>query len=353
MKHHVLHPHSPFRIFAFSATATVAAIVWSGVERGLDIVVLTAILIAVEVAFSFDNAIVNAKILARMSRFWQNMFLTVGAAIAIFGMRIIFPIVIVSITAGLGFKEVLDLATNHPDEYAHELEKAHAPLSAFGGAFLMMLAMHFFVDPTREVRWYERLERPLQKLAATWAPAAITTTALLVVWALPFNHHKKETLVAGAIGIAIYSAIHFLTSHFEKIQRRNMGKKIEVQVGMAAFVSFMYLEILDASFSFDSVLGAFAVTKDIVLIAIGLGVGALWVRSLTIFMVRRGTLNNYRYIDHGAHYTITVLATILLLSIFVRVPEVITGLTGVGIIGASILASKQALDNSKKPARAK
>ena len=143
MKQHVLHPHSPFRIFAFSATATVGALVWSIWERGWGALALTAILIAVEVAFSFDNAIVNAKILARMSRFWQNMFLTVGAAIAIFGMRIIFPIVIVAITAGLGFKEVLDLATNNPDEYAHELEKAHAPLSAFGGAFLMMLAMHF------------------------------------------------------------------------------------------------------------------------------------------------------------------------------------------------------------------
>mgnify|MGYP001049306835 CR=1 FL=1 len=352
MRHHVLHPHSPFRIFAFSATATVGALVWSIWERGWGALALTAILIAVEVAFSFDNAIVNAKILARMSRFWQNMFLTVGAAIAIFGMRIIFPIVIVAITASLGFKEVLDLATNHPDEYAHELEKAHAPLSAFGGAFLMMLAMHFFVD-SREVRWYDRLERRLQQLAATWAPAAITTVALLIAWAVPANHHKKETLVAGAIGIVVYSAIHFLTSYFEKIQRRNMGNKIQVQVGMAAFVSFMYLEILDASFSFDSVLGAFAVTKDIVLIAIGLGVGALWVRSLTIFMVRRGTLNNYRYIDHGAHYTITVLATILLLSIFIRVPEVITGLTGVGIIAASILASKQALTDANKPASAK
>jgi hypothetical protein len=105
--------------------------------------------------------------------------------------------------------------------------------------------------------------------------------------------------------------------------------------------------VLDATFSFDSVLGAFAVTKDVVLIALGLGVGAFWVRSLTIFMVRRGTLANYRYIEHGAHYTIGILAIILFLSIIIKVPEIITGLTGIGIIIASIVASRQALNAQK------
>src|SRR5690606_21345166 len=104
-----------------------------------------------------------------------------------------------------------------------------------------------------------------------------------------------------------------------------------------------------ASFSFDGVLGAFAVTKDVVLIAIGLGVGALWVRSLTVFMVRRGTLDSYKYIEHGAHYTITVLSAVLILSIFINVPEVIAGLAGLGIIGSSIIASRQALAAKRKP----
>ncbi|MET0779383.1 MAG: DUF475 domain-containing protein, partial [Candidatus Saccharimonadales bacterium] len=141
-----------------------------------------------------------------------------------------------------------------------------------------------------------------------------------------------------------YSVIHGLTAWFGKLQGKGLQhtSKAATQVGMAAFISFCYLEVLDATFSFDSVLGAFAVTSDVILIAIGLGVGALWVRSLTVFMVRRGTLANYKYIEHGAHYTIFVLACILFTSIFIEVPEVITGLAGIGIIISSIVASQQA-----------
>jgi hypothetical protein len=112
----------------------------------------------------------------------------------------------------------------------------------------------------------------------------------------------------------------------------------------------MYLEVLDATFSFDGVLGAFAITSDVIIIAVGLGVGAFWVRSLTVYMVRRGTLGNYKYIEHGAHYTIGILASILFLSLFISVPEVITGLAGIGVIIASIIASRQAMDAKRHSA---
>lgn len=342
MKHHPLHPHSPFRIFAVSSAITLLALVGVLLGKGPGALLVAIILIAVEVSFSFDNAIVNAKVLSKMSSFWQNMFLTVGALIAIFGMRIVFPIVIVALTADLALGQVLDLALNHPKEYAHKLEESHAILSSFGGAFLLMLALHFFLDDSREVLWFRRLESRLQYFATSYAPALVALILVGIVSWLPFNHHQKETLVAGVAGVVLYSVIHALTGLFDKLQRKRT-KGMAVQVGMAAFVSFIYLEILDASFSFDSVLGAFAITQDVVLIAIGLGVGAFWVRSLTVFMVRRGTLNSYRFIDHGAHYTIGVLACILFVSIFVRVPEIITGMAGIGIIAASIVASRQAL----------
>jgi hypothetical protein len=342
-----LHHQHPFRIFAFSGLATAAALVGVFVGLGAAGMTIAIILIAVEVAFSFDNAILNAKILSRMSRFWQNMFLTVGAAIAIFGMRIVFPILIVSITASLGWHDVLNLALNHPSEYAEHLEKAHPLISAFGGAFLLMLALHFFVDDSRKVLWFDRPERHLQRLASNWAPPLIAASVIAAISMLPFNHHKKDTLLAGLLGVAVYALIHFATSYFEKIQERQT-RNAATHTGMAAFISFLYLEILDASFSFDGVLGAFAVTKEVVLIAVGLGVGALWVRSLTIFMVRRGTLNNYRYIEHGAHYTIGILALLLLVSLFYDVPEVIAGAAGLGVIGSSILASRQAMQAHKR-----
>jgi hypothetical protein len=345
MRHPIHHPHSPFRIFAVSALITIAALVGVLTDRGVGGMLIALVLIAVEVAFSFDNAILNAKVLSKMSRFWQNMFLTVGALIAVFGMRIVFPILIVALTADISWGAVLDMALHHPHEYAEKLEIAHPSLAAFGGAFLLVLALDFFVDGEKEVMWLTTIERSFSKLATHWASPVIALVVVGIVSAVPFNHHARETLVAGVLGVVVYSVIHGLTALFAKLQQRNIdpGKKALAQVGLAAFVSFMYLEVLDATFSFDSVLGAFAVTSDVILIAIGLGIGALWVRSLTVFMVRRGTLADYQYIEHGAHYTIFVLACILFTSLFVQVPEVITGLGGIGIIISSIIASRQAM----------
>src|SRR5688572_6112916 len=105
-----LHAHSPWRIFAVSILVTIASLVGVLIGMGPEALVVAAVLIAVELAFSFDNAIVNAKILSRMSRFWQVLFLTVGVLIAIFGMRIIFPILLVALTADLSWAKVIDLA---------------------------------------------------------------------------------------------------------------------------------------------------------------------------------------------------------------------------------------------------
>jgi hypothetical protein len=122
----------------------------------------------------------------------------------------------------------------------------------------------------------------------------------------------------------------------------------QVYAGWAAFGAFMYLQVLDASFSFDGVLGAFAITNKVLLIALGLGVGAIWVRSMTIFLVRKGTLNSYIYLEHGAHYAILALAAALLSSIFIDVPNAVTGIAGLGIIAASFEASREALRDKQR-----
>jgi len=337
--HSALHPHSPWRIFAISGLLTIGSVVGVLAGYGAKAMLLTLILIAVELAFSFDNAIVNAKILKNMSSFWQVMFLTVGAAIAIFGMRLVFPILLVTITAGLSWHQVLDLALHHPDVYAEKLHASHVQLSAFAGAFLLTLALHFFIDD-REVLWLKTIERGIRRYAYIWMPTLVTSVVVVVAALLPFNPERKHTLVAGLIGVATYGAIHLFSTYFGRLGGKRSAAK---QVGLAGFVSFLYLQVLDITFSFDGVLGAFAVTGDVVLIAIGLGIGALWVRSLTVYMVRRGTLDNELYIEHGAYYAIGILACLMILSIFVDVPDLIAGLAGVGIIGASIVASRQAV----------
>jgi hypothetical protein len=188
----------------------------------------------------------------------------------------------------------------------------------------------------------------MQAIGRKWLHAVVCVVLLGIVTFLPLNHHPYEVLIAGLIGIATYLLIHGVSELFT-IQRareeKRLGKKMLQQAGVAAFASFLYLEVLDASFSFDGVIGAFAVTKDVILIAVGLGIGALWVRSLTLFIVHRKVLNTYRYLEHAAHYVIAALALTLLLGIFFEIPEALVGLVGIGVIAVAVIHSKR--DNEK------
>ena len=335
----LLHAEHTFRIFAISVSLTLLSLGLVYYYMGVEAAFLTLVLIAVEITFSFDNAIINARVLMTMSRFWQQMFLTIGMLIAVFGMRLVFPIVVVMITAGLPWGDVVTLALNNPDRYAEEIYNAHVSIAAFGGMFLLMLCLHFFFDASRKVRWIDIIEKPLQHIGRWWTYGAVCLVVLLALTAMPFNQHPVETFIAGFSGIVTYLIVHGLAELFARKQNHNDTGKMVQRAGMAGFTSFLYLEVLDASFSFDSVIGAFAVTKDVILIAIGLGIGALWVRSLTIFMVRKHVLHAYRYLEHGAHYTIGLLSAILLAGIFFSVSEFIAGVLGILIIAASVASS--------------
>jgi hypothetical protein len=158
-----------------------------------------------------------------------------------------------------------------------------------------------------------------------------------VVATIAFCLDSTQVLIAGMVGVAMYVAIHLLTVILAKDQPK--GQHL---TGFAGLGLFMYLQILDASFSLDGVVGAFAITNEVLLIAIGLGIGALWVRTLTVYMVRRGTLGEYIYLEHGAYYTIAVLAISMFVSLFFDVPDVVTGLASVAIIGLAIAGSIKA-----------
>lgn len=274
-----------------------------------------------------------------MSKFWQNMFLTVGIVIAIFGMRIIFPIMIVAISTHTPWREILDLALNNPDQYAAMLNEAHPSIAAFGGAFLLMLAGSFFFDKTRKDHWLKRPEKIMQRYSTRWTPAVITASFLWLVAIC--SDHYSTIITSGAVGIVTYIAIHGLAEFFGSLQSKDPKKGAITKTGMAAFLSFMYLEVLDASFSLDGVIGAFAITDKVVLIAAGLGAGALWVRSLTVYMVRKGTLESYKYIEHGAHYTVLILAFVMLTSLLYELPTALAGISGIIIIALSIYASNK------------
>lgn len=300
----------------------------------LSILWICAVLAVLEVSLSFDNAAVNASVLKDMDPVWQQRFLTWGIAIAVFGMRIVFPLVIVMIAASVGPIEAFQLALNDPKQYETIMTDAHIGLMGFGGAFLGMVGLGFFFDSDKEVNWIAAIEAPLAKVAnievvsigIVLLATYLTSTQLAPADALTF-------MTAAVAGLLTFILVE-IVSHVLEAPTPTTG-----DVAKAGFGAFLYLEVLDASFSFDGVIGAFALTNNLLVIAIGLGIGAMFVRSMTIFLVRKGTMSEYRYLEHGAFYAIISLAAIMYVNTFYHIPEVITGMIGAVLIGIAFWSS--------------
>lgn len=303
----------------------------------LSILWICAVLAVLEVSLSFDNAAVNASILKDMDPVWQQRFLTWGIAIAVFGMRIVFPIVIVMVAANLGPIDAVRLALSEPAEYQRIVSDAHIGLMGFGGAFLGMVGLKFFFDSEKELDWIAAIERPLARVADI---EAISIGLVLIgTWATStmLSDADSLTFITAAIGGLLTYLVVEIVNHVLEPPTPSTG-----DVAKAGFGAFLYLEVLDASFSFDGVIGAFALTNNLIIIAIGLGIGAMFVRSMTVYLVRQGTMSEYRFLEHGAFYAILALATIMYINTFAHIPEVITGLIGAVLIGLAFWASVRA-----------
>ncbi|NYI06719.1 DUF475 domain-containing protein [Allostreptomyces psammosilenae] len=338
------------RTFGWSFAITAIGLIASYLLWGWQGFAAVAILSVLEISLSFDNAVVNATILKRMNPFWQRMFLTVGILIAVFGMRLVFPVLIVAITAGLGPIEAVRLAVDDPSAYEHAMEEAHPAIAAFGGMFLMMIFLNFIFED-REHRWLAPIERVTARIGGiAGMPIMVAMVALVIAGTTFATEETASTvMISGVLGLVTYLAVNGLSDFFEgqveeqqeaeEKQEKSGNAAVVGLAGRAAFFLFMYLEVLDASFSFDGVVGAFAITNDIFEIALGLGIGAMYIRSITVYLVRQGTLDEYVYLEHGAHWAIGALAVLLLVTIEYEVPEVVTGLIGVGFILLALASS--------------
>jgi hypothetical protein len=337
--------------FIFTAIGMALAMYWGftkgGMAGALTAAFTTIVLSLMEVSLSFDNAVVNAKILKTMSERWQKIFLTWGMLIAVFGMRLVFPVAIVSITANLGMFDVIDIALNNPSAYEGYLTQSHTAISAFGGMFLLLVFLSFLFDTSKEVHWISIIEERLIKVGQLKSAEIITAmVVLLMMYTLAPLEKQLTALVSGLAGILTFGLVNGLADLMESAGASHENANATADaVKTGGIMTFLYLEVLDASFSFDGVIGAFAITKDIVIIMIGLGIGAMFVRSMTIYLVKRGTLSEFVYLEHGAHYAIGALAFIMLLSMKVHVHELITGTTGIVLIllalGSSILKNRK------------
>jgi hypothetical protein len=300
---------------------------------------IASILAVLEVSLSFDNAVVNARVLKTMDEIWRKRFITWGMAIAVFGMRMVFPVIIVSIALGINPYSAFMLAVSDPDQYAHALESVHTAVMGFGGTFLMMVALKFFIDFDKEVHWFDEIEDRLTKLGKIEAVHCAITLLLVygVYTVIRLMHNEADAtsfLVSSLLGMVTFIFVDGLEA-FIGVDAGDVTGAV-VKSGLAAF---LYLEVLDASFSFDGVLGALALTNNIFIIMIGLGIGAMFVRSLTLQMVDKGTVDAFIYLEHGAFYAIFGLAAIMFINTVYEIPESITGLIGAAFIGASLVSS--------------
>lgn len=350
-------------LFRLPIAVTVIGIAAAGILGGAQVAGIVSILAILEISLSFDNAVVNATVLQRMNPYWQRIFLTVGVLIAVFGMRLLFPLIVVTIAGHISPVHAVDLALHHPHQYAAKLTQAHPAIGAFGGMFLLMIFLDFLFED-QEIKWLAPIERQLAKIGKLDQASAIIGLVFLIIASTTFaERHAVQVLLSGASGLATYLAVSSLSTLFESEEDAVIGAgdggagaaeagdgaedagesgspvRVPPNLARLGLFTFLYLEVLDASFSFDGVVGAFAISDMIFVIALGLGIGACYIRALTVYLVRKGTLAEYVYLEHGAHWAIGALAFLLFITIRVKVPDLVTGLIGVGFIGAALVSS--------------
>jgi len=332
---------SLLRVYWFAALATIAIWALVGWQLGAAALFTVFVLTLLEVTFSADNAVINSRVVVTMSPFWQKLFLTVGIFTAVFVVRFILPLVIVMITSGLGWAEVIHLITTDSEGYAEHLHMAEPMINAFGGTFLLLIALSYFIDASKTLHWFRPIERRLARLGqfSNFTTFIMLAGAIAIFFTVDPAHHTV-VLVASVLAMILHIGLGLISAIMES--RRKPERKVKHLVGLAALSAFIYLEILDASFSLDGVIGAFAMTNDVFLIMAGLGVGALWVRGMTIHMVRRNTLKHFKFLEHGAHWAIAFLGGVMMAKLYgIHLPEWIIGSLGLVFIALAIWRSQR------------
>jgi hypothetical protein len=340
------------RVFGVAHVVAIGCLFAAYAVDGVHGLTVAALLGVLEVAVSFDNAIINATVLARMSQFWQRLFLTVGIVVAAIGMRLLVPLAIVSAGAKISPVRAVSLAYSDPGRYRDVLLSAQPAIAAFGGAFLLMIFLGFVFEDRDEL-WIGWIERPLRRIGKLPQAGEILVLLFAVVAAATVSRDIALKVVVGAVaGLGSFLLVNGTSQVIaEQADADGASRPRATVTGRPAFFLFCYLELLDATFSFDSVMGAFSVTLDIALITIGLAIGAAYIRALTVYVVRRGTLEEYRYLEHGAYYAIGMLAVLLMVEVWRDVPDVLTAGAGAAMIIAAVASSLAARRRQEKALR--
>ncbi|HEY4516454.1 MAG TPA: DUF475 domain-containing protein [Candidatus Paceibacterota bacterium] len=316
---------------AIISVAALSAVWWWG---GFGAFFIAVTLVILEVTLSFDNAVVNAKVLEEMTPQWQRRFLTWGILLSVFGTRLVLPILIVSAVALVSPFVITALAFSDPATYSGMLAEAETTIKAFGGAFLLMVSLKYFFNVGKKVHWFAPIERHLVR----WGRVEAIEIALALSTLLAISYLSPDPaatiLTAGLIGIIIFTLTEGV-AHALNVESTSI-----VRPGL---ILFIYLNVLDSAFSLDGVIGAFAITTALPIIVVGLGIGAYFVRSMTVYLVRKKTLAGLPYLEHGAHWAVFGLALAMLVGLIVHIPEVAIATIGLAFISLAYVSSRRAV----------
>ncbi len=298
----------------------------------LSIVMVVVGLTLFETISSIDNAIINAEVLSTMGQKARKWFLVWGLLAAVFLLRGLLPWVIVwAVNPSLGPVGAFTAALSSDPEVVHAIEKSSPILLAGGGIFLICLFFHWlFLEP--KVFGLKGEKFIFSK--GVWFYAVVSIILSIVVWfALQINPFM-------AFGAVVGSTAFFITHGFKENASQNEEKLLSST--KSDISKILYLEVIDATFSVDGVMGAFAFTLSVPLILLGNGIGAFVVRQLTLGNIDR--IKKYIYLKNGAMYSILFLGLIMLLDSFgFHIPHWVSPTITVLVVGYFFLKSKKAI----------
>lgn len=283
-----------------------------------------------EIISSIDNAVINAEVLGTMSKKAQKWFLLWGFLFAVFIIRGLLPWVIIWATMpSLGPIGSFTAAFSNNPSVHTAIEKASPILLMGGGVFLIFLFFHWLFLETKNFGL--RHERFFFR-NGLWFFAIISIILSLIVW---FSLKINPMLAFSAV---IGSTAFFITHGFKENAEKGEQKLLNQENKMSDLSKILYLEIIDATFSIDGVLGAFAFTLSVPLIILGNGLGAFVLRKLTLSNIDR--IKKYMYLKNGAMYSIFVLGLVMLSDAFgMEIPSYMSPILTFLIIGFFIIKS--------------